>query len=141
MSFDELISSSSRKPTLSDGNSADLLATGTGGTVSTSDEDSEMDSISSLPLFTKFWVLHIDPLVVAVDDFLTDEECYRYVAMSTAPSDKSEDAPLETRSMTVGKDAFSSVRKHSHGFRSRFHAQRSILRSILRAMMGHRNGG
>ena len=68
--------------------------------------------LSSLPPFTDFHVLHVDPLVISIDKFFTDEDCDRYVAMSESPS-KSSSAPEMTRSKTVGKDANSKAQRTS----------------------------
>ena len=67
-------------------------------------EDLTIDAISTIEPFTKMRVLYIDPLVIAIDDFFTDDECDRYVAMSTAPSRNKKDSPFQTNSKTVGKD-------------------------------------
>ncbi len=94
MSFDELISSTgsssssakSSTTTISDDTTfADLLASATGGKVDTQttttmpqdQEDTKMDAISSLPPFSKFRVLHVDQLVIAIDEVFTEEECDR----------------------------------------------------------------
>jgi hypothetical protein len=68
-------------------------------TARTSNEDSKMDAISSLPPFTKFRVLHVDPLALAIDDFFAHEECDRYVEISAAPNEKGKDDPFQTRSI------------------------------------------
>lgn len=147
VSFDELISSPvsgqqnssiDAKSTMSDNDFADLLAAATGGStasppapsVATSKEDSRIDSISSLPPFTKFRVLHVDPLVLAVDDFFTEEECDRYVAMSTSPNKKGNDAPFQTRSMTVGKDALAKSQRTSTTW---FHNYKNVPELIAKA--------
>jgi len=121
-------SSTVGKSTTSSNDSLDLnelLAAATGGPVDTLptndassdgvDENaaaiaSEMKAaISSLPSFEKFRVLHVDPLVLSIDDFFTEEECDQYVEMSLEPVDsegnqKTMDS-FQTRSKTVGKDA------------------------------------
>lgn len=151
MSFDELISSTAasgsssssnvvaKSTTMPDGDFADLLASATGGSVElpsstttkTSHEDSKMDAISSLPPFTKFRVLHVDPLVLVIDDFLTHEECDRYVGMSTAPTnEKGKDDPFQTRSMTVGKDALAKSQRTSTTW---FHHYKSMPALMAKA--------
>lgn len=72
-----------------------------------------IDSISNLSPFSQLRVLHIDPLVIAIDDFFTKEECDRYVEMSTAPSKNKNDSPYQTKSMTVGKDALAKAQRTS----------------------------
>jgi hypothetical protein len=149
MSFDELISSTgsssssakSSTTTISDDTTfADLLASATGGKVDTQttttmpqdQEDTKMDAISSLPPFSKFRVLHVDPLVIAIDEFFTEEECDRYVAMSTAPKNKKDkdDGPFETRSMTVGKDALAKSQRTSTTW---FHHYKNVPELMAKA--------
>ena len=73
---------------------------------------SDLPCLSLLPAFTDFHVLHVDPLVISIDDFFTNDECDRYVSMSEAPS-KSSSAPEMTRSKTVGKDANAKAQRTS----------------------------
>ena len=83
------------------------------------EEDDEKDSnnknaafdrfqISKLPPFENFRVLHVDPLVLSVDNFFTPDESDAYVAMPN--TDKSM---FQTGSMTVGKDAKSKSQRTS----------------------------
>ena len=39
--------------------------------------------LQNFPPSSKIRVLHVDPMVLAVNDFFTDEECDRYVRLST----------------------------------------------------------
>jgi hypothetical protein len=126
MSFSDLISSGGGGSSNNDGsgNMADLLnispssATATASSSSATSKtkaSTAMDAIANLPPFTEFRVLHMDPLVLAIDDFLTNEECDRYVTMTTAPTSNSNtnDAPFQTRSKTVGKDAVAKAQRTS----------------------------
>lgn len=75
-------------------------------------------AISSLPPFEKLRVLHVDPLVLTIDDFFSAEECDRYVDMSLSPSSSTGDDrtavdSYETRSKTVGKDAAAKAQRTS----------------------------
>jgi len=120
---------------LSDDNFASLFATATGASVCTSSvtpahEDSTADTISKLGPFSKMRVLHIDPLVVAIDDFFTDDECDRYVAMSTAPTNNKNDSPFQTNSMTVGKDALAKSQRTSTTW---FHHYKSVPELMAKA--------
>jgi hypothetical protein len=96
---------------------ADLLASTTGGEVSTNCKSASTRAadlpLSSLPPFSELRVLHVDPLVIAIDNFFTDEECDRYVSMSEAPASKNSNAALMTRSKTVGKDALAKAQRTS----------------------------
>ncbi|KAL7581012.1 hypothetical protein ACA910_005821 [Epithemia clementina (nom. ined.)] len=64
-------------------------------------------ALNQLPPFTEFRVLHMDPLVLAVDNFFTDAECDRYVEMS------SKRTTLQSQSPTVGKDSSSRSQRTS----------------------------
>lgn len=64
-----------------------------------------------LPSFAKIRVLHVDPLVIAIDDFFTNQECDRYVQISEAKKDV-----LQSRSPTVGKDAAAKAQRTSTTF-------------------------
>lgn len=66
--------------------------------------------ISQLPPFEKFHVLHVDPLVLLVDDFFTSEECDAYIDM---PLNTKKDEMFMTGSMTVGKDDKSKAQRTS----------------------------
>lgn len=71
----------------------------------------KMEAIANLPQFDKFRVLHVDPLVLAIDDFFTNDVCDRYIAMSQSPTDDKE--LFQTRSKTVGKDSISKAQRTS----------------------------
>ena len=45
--------------------------------------DGEQLAFLQNPPSSKIRVLHVDPMVLAVNDFFTDEECDRYVRLST----------------------------------------------------------
>jgi len=108
-SLQDLISTTSTSaPTsssMSDSDFESLLTAATGGTPETSLDSStpktsnNIDAMSTLPPFSNFRVLHLDPLLLAVDDFFTTDECDRYIQLS-----KDGDA-FQTRSKTVGKDS------------------------------------
>jgi hypothetical protein len=130
LSFDELISgsvqtsnssfqtSTSASSKLSNQEFANLLASATGDeSISLSRspvvDRTTMEAIASLPQFSDFRVLHVDPLVLAVDNFFTDDECNRYIAMSENPPDDTADAAFQTRSKTVGKDTAAQSQRTS----------------------------
>jgi hypothetical protein len=64
-------------------------------------------ALDSLPPFSKFRVLHVDPLVLAIDDFFTPKECDSYVARSLL------EGAMHARSPTVGKDAVAKAQRTS----------------------------
>ena len=76
------------------------------------DQSKEEDvyQISQLPPFEKFSVLHVDPLVLLVEDFFTPEECDAYVEM---PLNAKKDEVFKTGSLTVGKDEESKAQRTS----------------------------
>jgi 2OG-Fe(II) oxygenase superfamily len=67
-------------------------------------------SVGILPSFESIRVLHMDPLVLVVDHFFSDEECDRYIALSL------EATTVQTRSPTVGKDATAKAQRTSTTF-------------------------
>lgn len=75
--------------------------------------------LNSIPPFTKFRVLHTDPMVLAIDDFFTPEECDRYVQVSidSEQENDGDDANLQPmligQSQTVGKDSRSEAQRTS----------------------------
>jgi hypothetical protein len=122
VSFDDLIASATGGSTTessSSSNLGDLLGGSTSSASKTqqspsSPATSSIDAISKLPPFQEFRILHMDPLVIAVDDFFTHEECQRYIDLVTTPSKKNaENAPFQTRSKTVGKDAQAKAQRTS----------------------------
>ena len=90
--------------------------------------------LNSIPPFQKFRVLHVDPMILAIDDFLTEEECDRYVQISTDSEQKNQQKEqpeagedhlkgtsdkrllqplLLGQSRTVGKDSRSKAQRTS----------------------------
>jgi len=80
--------------------------------------------IEKLPPFHNFKVLHVDPMVLVIDDFFTDEECNDYIALCINPKKgiSKNDLPMMTRSKNVGKDSHSKAQRTSttwiHHFKS-----------------------
>lgn len=75
-------------------------------------------SLNSLPPFRKFRVLHVDPLVLGIDDFFTEEECDEYVA--AAEGKRKDKKIMKSRSPTVGKDAAAKAQRTSTTFYNYF---------------------
>jgi hypothetical protein len=119
------LSSTPPSSTMSHSEFDDLLASVTGDKspsplsrptlTPTVNRSTTMEAIAHLPPFSSLRVLHVDPLVLAVDDFFTDEECARYIALSEHPAAPQQQQPqgmavvegggaFQTRSKTVGKD-------------------------------------
>ena len=81
--------------------------------------------LNMLPPFTKFRVLHTDPMVLVVDDFLSPKECERYIQLScdSENNSSSENKQLSEelslsplligKSLTVGKDSRSQAQRTS----------------------------
>ena len=90
-----------------------LLASATGGSpvvdVAPSPSPPTKLPLDRLPPFPKVRVLHTDPMVVSIDDFFTNDECDRYVAMSS----KNNKEVMQSRSPTVGKDAAAKAQRTS----------------------------
>ena len=72
-----------------------------------------LDSVSKIPAFDQFRILHIDPLIIAIDNFFTDEECDRYISMSEETTASTDGGSVMTRSRTVGKDANAKAQRTS----------------------------
>ncbi len=110
LSFDELLSGSGNAETES--LLGDLL--GAKSPTSTPSSRHHLD-IEKLPPFDKFRVLHIDPMVICVDDFFSNQECDEYVALSANPKKhtSSNDMPMMSRSKTVGKDSQAKAQRTS----------------------------
>ena len=97
-----------------------LISSASGGTppppAPASSPPSPPLDLEGLPPFESFRVLHRDPLVLAVDDFFTPDECSSYVrragggggdAVGKMEDDAAEDPfppAVEVRSRTVGRD-------------------------------------
>lgn len=144
MSFDELLSGTdsssssstsqfdvSLKPSGGD-DFSNLIASATGGETFTTSSSSSSSStttisekgkqnlsniLSNLPPFSKIRILHLDPMVIAIDDFFTPEECDTYVNLCAKPKQKSvtsnHDVPMMSRSKTVGKDSLAEAQRTS----------------------------
>ena len=137
-SLEDMLSSSSPAPPsslLSSGGTGDalddIIASVTGGSSASSTSSNSKSSssslerhISKLPEFDQFRILHVDPMVIAVDNFFTDEECDRYVQTCTTPppnpksssssTDNNKLPPLEIKqSLTVGHDKKSKAQRTS----------------------------
>eukprot|EP00594_Rhizosolenia_setigera_P012047 CAMPEP_0178973402 /NCGR_PEP_ID=MMETSP0789-20121207/21705_1 /TAXON_ID=3005 /ORGANISM="Rhizosolenia setigera, Strain CCMP 1694" /LENGTH=403 /DNA_ID=CAMNT_0020661269 /DNA_START=156 /DNA_END=1369 /DNA_ORIENTATION=+ len=82
--------------------------------------------VDKLPPFNKFHVLHMDPLVLQIDDFFTHEECDKYIQEKATinqdnddKDDSNKDKDIEsiskfkTRSKTVGKDSNAKAQRTS----------------------------
>eukprot|EP00581_Thalassiosira_minuscula_P014533 CAMPEP_0183711738 /NCGR_PEP_ID=MMETSP0737-20130205/7160_1 /TAXON_ID=385413 /ORGANISM="Thalassiosira miniscula, Strain CCMP1093" /LENGTH=482 /DNA_ID=CAMNT_0025940305 /DNA_START=52 /DNA_END=1500 /DNA_ORIENTATION=+ len=86
---------------------------------SSSTQSSSSFDLNSIPPFQKFRVLHTDPMVLAIDDFFTSEECDQYVQISIDaeknPDEQKNDLQpmLLGQSQTVGKDSRSKAQRTS----------------------------
>mmetsp|Transcript_9898 Transcript_9898/g.12543 ORF Transcript_9898/g.12543 Transcript_9898/m.12543 type:complete len:463 (-) Transcript_9898:327-1715(-) len=117
---------------------SDLIASATGGATSNQEKSNEKMSetsklnISNIQAFSKFRVLNVDPMVLAVDDFLTCEECDKYVDLCRNPKKRTSnnDMPLMSRSKTVGKDSSSKAQRTSTTW---FHHFKSVPELVAKA--------
>lgn len=87
-------------------------------------------AIDSLPPFEQFRVLHVDPLVLAIDDFFTDEECERYIDMSN----KRDKKVMQSRSPTVGKDAVAKAQRTSTTWYHHYHGVPELMAKASRLL-------
>jgi prolyl 4-hydroxylase len=74
--------------------------------------------------------LHVDPLVLAVDDFFTDDECDRYVGMTLSQ----DETIMSSRSPTVGKDARSQAQRTSTTWYHRYELVAELLAKATRLL-------
>jgi hypothetical protein len=76
---------------------------------------SEPLDLFQLKPFSNINVLHLDPLILTIDDFFTEEECDKYVRFCTVPKKhtSAENMPMMISSKTVGKDKLSKSQRTS----------------------------
>lgn len=99
-------------------------------TTKSSTTDGPAYDLNNISPFTKFRVLHTDPMVLAIDDFLTSEECDKYVQISKDAEEKQQQTTMQKelnkeeikqslqpmllgQSRTVGKDSRSQAQRTS----------------------------
>ena len=121
---------------------SDLISGATGGSVDGGESIkvlSKVLPIENLAPFNKFRVLHLDPLVLAVDDFLTDDECNEYVDMCENPKKRTSnnDMPMVSRSKTVGKDSRSKAQRTSTTWFHHFKSVPALMAKASRLMGLH----
>lgn len=96
-------------------------------------EQEMLRSLAKIPSFQNFRVLHIDPLVLVVDDFFTMEECDRYISSSIRGSDEGEKSEsYMTRSKTVGNDSISKAQRTSTTWFHHYSAMPELLAKATR---------
>ena len=85
-----------------------------------SSSNSPTYDMNDIPPFENFRVLHTDPMVLAIDDFFTTEECDKYVRISLDAENSDEKSSttnlqpmLLGKSQTVGKDSRSQAQRTS----------------------------
>jgi hypothetical protein len=138
----------SSKSSMTDMDFADLLSAATGGKVDSSSVSSLANNenedavsmtatnlrkdLSKLPPFEQFRVLHVDPLVLAIDDFFTHDECDRYVGLSLSSIDDKgpQIESFQTRSRTVGKDESAKSQRTSTTW---FHHYKNVPELMAKA--------
>ena len=96
-----------------------------------------MTALDQLPPFESIRVLHVDPLVLAVDHFLTPAECDAYVQLSSGNDDDDDDdgdSVLQSRSPTVGKDAAAQAQRTSTTFYHTFASVPALMSKASRLL-------
>lgn len=83
--------------------------------------------LDSIPPFSKFRILHVDPLVISVDDFFTPDECDSYVKRSL-------DGAMHARSPTVGKDAMAQSQRTSTTWYHHYEAVPELMAKATRLL-------
>lgn len=119
--FDEILSGGSSTPNddlLSPSLSSTLLSAGEGQSFSSSFD------LNSIPPYEKFRVLHVDPMVLEINDFFTMNECDKYVQISIdSERNQQHNQMVEEnnklqpmllgQSQTIGKDSRSKAQRTS----------------------------
>jgi hypothetical protein len=119
------------------GATATTIATATTESTDSSSGYSTINTnISNLKPFTKFRVLHVDPMVLAVDDFFTEDECDKYVDLCKKPKKRtsSNDMPMMSRSKTMGKDSLAKAQRTSTTWFHHFKSVPEIVSKATRLM-------
>lgn len=109
----------------------DLLAAATGGVPTSatklqSPPPSPTDLsefLDPLPPFDNVKVLHVDPMVLLIEDFFTLQECQEYI-------EKSQTSTMSSQSPTVGKDAAARAQRTSTTF---YHYFRDVPEFLAKA--------
>ena len=135
-------SSSAAAPSMGSADLDALLASATGGaapsmevstTTSTTEKDDSLNlqhALDKIPSFSGVRVLHIDPLVLNIDNFFTSEECDHYIEMSLSASNRKRGDVMESRSPTVGKDAAAKAQRTSTTW---YHHYKNVPEFIAKA--------
>lgn len=90
------------------------------------------DAIESLPPFTDFRILHIDPLVIAIDNFMTPQECQQYIDLADESAVHSQTSP------TVGTGAKARAQRTSTTWYHNYEQVPALLTKAC-ALMGLSN--
>ena len=142
--FDDLLEASKTSPSSSSSSSdlSALIAEATGGSSSsTTVAEPKVDpsapvgplDLAKLPPFEHFRVLNVDPMVLAIDDFFTPEECDKYVQLAMKPDP--ELAPtVEIQSKTVGKNARDRAQRTSTTWFNHFKSTPELMSKASRLL-------
>jgi hypothetical protein len=96
----------------------------TSTTPSTNDLNGFIVDLQRMPPFKNVNVLHVDPMVLSIDDFFTSDDCDRYIEKSET------DSVVKSRSPTVGKDATAKAQRTSTTF---YHNYENVPELISKA--------
>ena len=98
-------------------NFADLFTPDKGESASIYLDHHESLPLSNLPPFDTFRVLHVDPLLLSIDNFFTSDECDDYIQKSTLSPLKPPLSPMESRSRQSAKTPWLQLNeRRRHGF-------------------------
>jgi 2OG-Fe(II) oxygenase superfamily len=84
---------------------------------STNDSDGLTFHLQQIPPFKNINILHVDPMVLSIDNFFTLDDCDRYINQSET---NSYGTVVQSRSPTVGKDANAKSQRTSTTFYHRY---------------------
>ena len=104
-------------------------------------------SLEALPPFRKVRVLHVDPMILSVDDFFTPDECDQYIRQSETKSMGSNHnnnnnknirngggSVMQSQSPTVGKDAAAKAQRTSTTFYHKYETVPELMSKATRLL-------
>jgi 2OG-Fe(II) oxygenase superfamily len=97
-------------------------------------------SLQELPPFSNVRVLHIDPMVLSIDNFFTQEECEQYILQSETNSkggngdDGTSGRVMQSRSPTVGKDSAAKAQRTSTTFYHKYDTVPELMSKASRLL-------
>jgi 2OG-Fe(II) oxygenase superfamily len=114
--IDYLVSSNPSDPDWLSATTADDISK---ADISTADSTTISLELHKLPPFTEIRTLHIDPMILSIENFFTPEECDLYIQQSepnVSGGGRRNNDVMQSRSPTVGKDTTAKAQRTSTTF-------------------------